>query len=87
MGAIRLAVKFNRPHDKILKAMSFGLFFRAKDNEGNLFQSDVKFLNALSAEFKKTLMNYLDFNPEEDRIVIEKLKDMYKTLRNDTVNQ
>ena len=87
MGAIRLAVKFNRPHDKILKAMSYGLLFRAKDNEGNFFQSDVKFLNALSAEFKKTLINYLDFNPEEDRIIIEKLKDMYETLRNDTVNQ
>jgi mannitol-1-phosphate 5-dehydrogenase len=87
MGAIRLAVKFNRPHDKILKAMSYGLFFRAKDNEGNLFQPDIKFLNALSAEFKNTLINYLDFNQEEDRIVIEKLKDIYETLRNDTVNQ
>ncbi|MCX6328133.1 MAG: mannitol-1-phosphate 5-dehydrogenase [Bacteroidia bacterium] len=87
MGAIHLAGKFNKPYDKILKAMSYGLFFRAKDNEGNLFQSDVKFLNALSAELKKTFVNYLNFDPEEDRIVIEKLKDLYETLRNDTVNQ
>jgi hypothetical protein len=80
MGAIQLSVKHKKPFDKILKAMSYGLFFKAKDNEGNFFQPDKDFLNALSMDFEKTFINYLDFNVEEDRTVIEKLKSMYKKL-------
>ena len=79
-GAIHLAVKFNNPYNKILKAMSYGLFFKAKDNNGNSFPPDIAFLNELSKEFKVTLTNCLLLDPDADRIIIEELKNLYKAL-------
>ncbi|MCJ7446625.1 MAG: hypothetical protein MUO72_02930 [Bacteroidales bacterium] len=85
LGAIHLAIQFNKPYDKILKALSYGLFFRIKDEEGNFFQSDLTFINALSEKFESTLMHELNLDPINDHRIIERLKRAYKKLHQDTV--
>jgi mannitol-1-phosphate 5-dehydrogenase len=76
MGSIHLAEKNNMPYQLIIKAMSYGFFFRAGDEEGNLFQADTEFLLALSADFESTLLKYLGFDPAKDNFIITELKEL-----------
>ncbi len=78
MGSIHLAIQVRMPYDMILKAMSFGLCFRAKDEEGNLLPSDIAFLEALPKEFESTLIKYLILDPKADRLIIKELKELFK---------
>jgi mannitol-1-phosphate 5-dehydrogenase len=80
MGAIHLAVKYNKPYDLILQAMAYGLTFSAKDEQGILFPSDLSFLESISKEFELTMINNLEFNQSVDYPVIEELKKQYKNL-------
>jgi mannitol-1-phosphate 5-dehydrogenase len=83
MGSIHLAMQYGMPYDMILEAMSFGLCFRAKDEEGNSFPSDITFLEALSNEFESTMIRDLVLDPVADYIIIKELKKLYKALRHD----
>ena len=76
MGSIHLAMQNNMPYDSILKAMSFGLYFRAKDEAGFFFSSDVRFLEALSKEFEQTLIKELALDPIIDQLIISELKQL-----------
>jgi mannitol-1-phosphate 5-dehydrogenase len=78
MGAIHLAMQYRKPYNLILEAMSFGLCFRAKDEAGNSFPSDVMFLDSIEKDFELTLIELLGFDPVLDLPVIEKLKKLYK---------
>jgi mannitol-1-phosphate 5-dehydrogenase len=80
MGAIHLAVKYNKPYDLILQAMAYGLTFSAKDEKGILFPSDKSFLESISKEFELTMINNLGFNQVVDGAVIEELKIQFKNL-------
>jgi len=77
MGAIHLAMQYMKPYDLILQAMSYGLSFRAKDETGNCFTSDINFLNSLAKDFELTLTGLLGLDPVKDLPVIRKLKDLY----------
>lgn len=74
MGSIHLAIEYRMPFDLILKAMSFGLFFRAKDEAGNYFPSDIAFINSLEADIETTLTEWLGYDKEIDSNVIQELK-------------
>lgn len=80
MGSIHLAMQNMMPYDMILKAMLYGLCFKAKDEEGNLFPSDVVFLEALSIDFESTLIKDLFFDPISDHLIIVELKNHYKHI-------
>jgi mannitol-1-phosphate 5-dehydrogenase len=80
MGSIHLAMRYNMPYDSVLKAMSFGLCFRAKDEEGNYFESDISFLNELSKEFEQTLIKELALDPITDRRIINVLKELQSPI-------
>lgn len=43
-GAIRLAIDFGLPYDRILYALVCGFHFRAKDEQGNMFPDDLEFV-------------------------------------------
>lgn len=77
MGSIHLAIQLNMPYDLILKAMSFGFLFRAKDEEGNLFPSDGAFLEAIPEEFELTLTGKLFFDRVSDKTIIKELGRLY----------
>lgn len=73
MGAIHLARKTGMAHDRILQAMSYGFFFRAKDEQGHHFQPDIELIESLSGDFKSTLTNRLGINALEDSSTIKQL--------------
>jgi mannitol-1-phosphate 5-dehydrogenase len=74
MGAIHLAIQFRMPYNMIVEAMSFGLSFRAKDETGNSYPSDIAFLISLKKDFELTLIELTGYDPVLDLPVIEKLK-------------
>lgn len=78
MGSIHLAMKYKMPFDKILKAMSFGLYFKAKDEAGHNFPSDIMFWGSLEKDIESTLIELLGYNSVLDRPVIEELIKSYK---------
>jgi len=80
MGSIHLAMQYDKPYDSILEAMSFALYFRAKDEAGNYFESDISFLKALSTEFEKTLINELALDPITDQRIINVLKKLQSRI-------
>ena len=74
MGAIHLAMQYKLPYDKIVKAMSFGLFFHAEDESGNRYQPDIDFQNSITKSFETTLINTLGLDPVMDQAVLKQLK-------------
>ena len=74
MGAIHLAILHNMPYNRILRAMSFGLFFSAKDETGNSYQPDIYFLDLIRKNFETTLINTLCLDPILDKKVIDQLR-------------
>jgi len=79
MGAIKLAMRYQMPYDKIVKAMSFGFVFNGKDENGKNYPPDIKFLRLIRNEFDLALKNLLYFNPVKDSQVIGQLKELYKS--------
>ena len=77
MGAIHLAIQYQMPYDRILKAMSFGLHFNAKDETENSYPPDITFLRSAEKDFESTFTGLLGFDPVLDLPVIKKLKDLY----------
>jgi mannitol-1-phosphate 5-dehydrogenase len=77
MGAIHLAMQYHKPFNLILYAMSYGLSFRAKDETGNCFPSDINFHDSLTKDFESTLTGLPGFDPVPDLPVIRKLKELY----------
>jgi mannitol-1-phosphate 5-dehydrogenase len=80
MGAIHLAMNNDMPFDLIIKAMAYGFFFEAKDEEGNLFIADKAFHKDLRIDFEGTLTGTLGFDPSADRLVINELRHKYNTI-------
>ena len=79
MGAIHLAMKYNKPYDLILLAMSYGLYFRAKDETGNSYLSDISFLDSIGNDFESTLIISLGFDPAIDQPIIKAIKELFET--------
>jgi len=80
MGAIHLARQERMPYDSILKAMSYGLKFRAKDESGELYQSDNEFLQLITSDFKKSMADRLNITSSTDKDIIEKLHKLYQQI-------
>jgi len=80
MGAIHLAMQYNMPYDKIVRAMSYGFVFDAKDETGKNFPADIAFLKSVQTDFTGTLTGMLGFDPVTDLPVINLLQNYYKEL-------
>jgi mannitol-1-phosphate 5-dehydrogenase len=78
MGVIHLAMGFGMPYDLIVEAMSYGLFFGAKDEAGNGFPQDIAFLELLEKDFELCLTKQLGYDSLIDRPVIYKLTNSEK---------
>ena len=77
MGAIRLAIEKEMPYNLILKAMSYGLFFRAVDEEGKATLSDLTFLENLEVDFEGAIAKELNLDRIADKKIINNLKTFY----------
>lgn len=77
MGSVHLAIQYRMPYDLILEAMSYGLFFKAKDDAGNSSPSDIAFMDSLSTDFDSTLIKDLALDPVADCFLIEGLRKFY----------
>jgi mannitol-1-phosphate 5-dehydrogenase len=81
MGSIHLAVQHHKPYDLIIKAMSFGLFFRATDEEANFFPADITFLESIAEDLESTLIRNLELDPIVDSNIIKELERLYNFLK------
>ena len=77
MGAVHLANQVGMVYDVILRAMSYGFGFKAKDEDGNIFKPDRNFHESLGKDFEMTLIEFLGFDCETDNFVIGELKRFY----------
>ena len=82
IGSIHLARQCGKPYDKIIEAMSYGLFFKATDEAGGMSSTDITFLEAVSKAFDSTIINGLHIEPATDNSIIETLKSKYTFLLN-----
>ena len=80
MGAIRLAIRLRMPYNKILKALSYGFCFKAKNEAGQCSEPDIEFTEALSKDFELALKLYLGLDLIKDRKIINDLTELYKKL-------
>lgn len=74
MGSIHLAMQYRKPYDLILRAMSYGLKFRATDEAGHCFPADTSFLESLASDFESTLTGMLGYDKVRDFPIIEALQ-------------
>ena len=65
-------------YDKILEAMTFGLFFKATDDNGNMAAPDIKFYEMLSSDFEGTIMRICGINNN----LYKEIYNKYKILSN-----
>jgi mannitol-1-phosphate 5-dehydrogenase len=65
-GAIRSAISFNKPYDKILYALVCGFHFRAKDEEGNMLKDDLKFAELYMKGIEAVLTTVCGFDKKEN---------------------
>lgn len=83
MGIIRLAVTLKMPYEKILKAMTYALFFRAMDEHGNRAEQDVLFEKLLSQGASYALQKVSGIHTANDRELTETLRKLIKRLEKD----
>ena len=83
MGSIHMGETSHMPYNLIIRAMSYGFFFRARDEEGNYFPPDENILNTLSKNFESTLISVLLFDPDGDNDIITELKRLYTLFKNE----
>ncbi len=82
MGAVNLARQQGMPFDLILKAMSYGFFFDAKNEEGDLYPNDGYFLQEVRSDFKAAIIKYLNIDASEETELINNLQNLYLQIRN-----
>ena len=80
MGALLLARQEKMPYDLIMKAMSYGFKFRAKDESGESYPGDNEFLQAVSNDFENSVAELLNFNKSTEGEFIEKLHKLYQEI-------
>lgn len=78
VGIIRLAIDKGMNYDKILEAMTYGLFFKSTDDNGQMSASDINFFEMLSSDFEGTIMKICGIN----KSLFEEINNKYKTLSN-----
>ncbi len=78
MSPIHFAMQYRIQYDLIIKAMSYALNFRAKDEAGNILPSDSLFLKSLEKDFESTLTELLGYDNVLDLPVIEELARLYR---------
>ena len=79
-GAIRSAMDHNLSYDKILFSLVCGCNFRAKDEEGNLFTGDKKFIHRYGNNVRQILTDVSGFDGAQYEELLKEAEYMQKQL-------
>jgi mannitol-1-phosphate 5-dehydrogenase len=64
-GAIKAAMEYGLPYDRILNVLIAALDFRGKDENGNMSSSDINFHKVYSGRFKEVLTEVCGFSESQ----------------------
>ncbi|MBI5010315.1 MAG: mannitol-1-phosphate 5-dehydrogenase [Bacteroidia bacterium] len=78
MGAVHLAIQYSMPYDLIIKAMSYGFRFKARNEEGQLYPDDENFLVSVSENPVRVFTDILSFDAEKEQYIINQLIKLVK---------
>ncbi len=73
-GAIKAAITYNLPYDKILNALICGFHFRATDENGELFPRDVEFIKHFDRGTNHLLKEICGFDEHHEGQVFEEAR-------------
>ena len=79
-GAIRYALEYNLPYDKILFALICGCHFKAKDEGGNLLHDDKEFISHFGNNIKKILTDVCCFDEIQHKPLFNEAEKINKHL-------
>lgn len=79
-GAIKTAIVFKLPYDKILFALICGFHFRATDEYGNMFPQDAEFTNRCKKGTGHVLETICGFDPIPYKRLFEEVQDIDRQL-------
>jgi mannitol-1-phosphate 5-dehydrogenase len=71
-GAIRSAVEYDLPYDRILYALVCGCHFRARDESGSLLNEDSEFIRLYGTDIRSVLINVCGFDESVNSKIIQK---------------
>lgn len=88
MGIIRMAQALQMPFDLIVKAMCYGFFFQAKDEENKLFPADEILARTTKTDLKSVLNQICGLDENVDSLIIHDIEFLYAEInaKNPTTN-
>lgn len=86
MGIIRMALETDFSFDLILEAMAMGFLFRACNEQGLMFDGDIKFQEAFDTNPDQVFTDVCGLKKPTDILLIEKLKLNLNRLRSEHSN-
>jgi len=86
-GAIKSAIEFDLPYNKILYALICGCHFRAKDEEGYMLKTDVQFVNCYQNDIKLILTEVCGFDEIKNRQLISEAEVIDKRFEKDSCHK
>jgi mannitol-1-phosphate 5-dehydrogenase len=81
-GAIKTAMIFDLPYDKILHALVCGCHFRAKNEDGFMLKEDTEFVKNYGTDLSAILTNVCGFDENQDRRIFREALKIDKSLTN-----
>ena len=79
-GAVRSALEFNLPYDKILKVLVCGCHFRATDEDGKMLESDIEFVKLYEKGIKMVLKDVCGFDEELHEMLFKDAEQIDKNI-------
>lgn len=79
-GAIRTAIGFDLPYDRILYALVCGFHFRATDEHGDTLPQDIEFAKQYNKGITRVLTDICGFDPNQNKNLFEEVLIMDRQL-------
>ena len=80
LAPIRMAISTGNNYSLMLKAMSMGFLFRAKDEDGRMFPGDETFHALWKQDPERLLKEICGLDPARDNVIIQSLKNYLSTV-------
>lgn len=81
-GAIKTALAYNLPYDKILYALVCGCHFTAKDEDGNMLKEDLEFIKSYNNDIESILTTVCGFDKIKNSHLFREAGIINKHLQN-----